>query len=685
MLRVVVFIVLFVPIGFLLKIRFFIEREHYGIIVFDIVVWTYALLLLVVGTGAFRPTRLYAVIAAFCSCTAFHWVLGPGEARPIWLALTVVMAAVLYGKRGVVVISTANAAMLMIVYSAMPVTSEVWRAAFLEPRGIWITGVVNKTLLNFILGMTVSWLVGAFERQLIATRESQARSRLVEENVSDVVWTMDMNLRTTFITPSILELRGVTVEEAMAESIDESMDSESASKAKLVFAEKKKQISEGLASGWDPVIVEAVQPCKDGTTVETSIHLKFVSDTTGKPSMIVCVTRNISDYKRAEAEREDMRAQLNTGRKMEAIGRLAGGVAHDFNNVLSAIIGNASLVKDELEESDPHYELVDGVLSASQRAANLTAQLLAFSRKQMVSPKIVDLNGTIETLHKLLARIIGADIAFETLATAKDAFIRVDPSQLEQVVLNLAVNARDAMPDGGSLIIETGNVTIGEASTEGHLDLQPGRYVSLTVRDTGTGITQETQERMFEPFFTTKEIGKGTGLGLATLYSIVKGSGGSIGVTSTLGKGTEFCLLFPAQTNVVQPRISGVHTAVQGGQETILFVEDEDIVRKPNVRLLKRLGYQVLSAASAAEALEHEQTHSGHIELLFTDVVMPGMNGRELAEDMRSRRSDLKVIFTSGYTQGVFEDGELPANTGFLDKPYSIDKLASLVRDILDE
>lgn len=684
-LRVVLFIVLFVPIGFLLKIRFFLEHEHYGIIIFDVVAWTYALLVLLVGRGGFRPSRVYVLIAAFCCSTAFHIILGPNEARPIWLTFTVVMAAILYGKRGVAVASIANAAMLVTLYAMMPESNEVWRATFEEPLRVWITGVANKTLLNFIMGMTVSWLVGALELQLLATRASQDRSRLVEEHVSDVVWTMDMDLRTTFITPSIRQLRGLSVEEAMQESIDDSMGEESARKAKRVFDEKHKQIAEGFEAGWDPVIFEAEQSCKNGGFVDTSIHLKFVAGDDGKPSMIVGVTRNISDYKRAENEREEMRAQLNTGRKMEAIGRLAGGVAHDFNNVLSAITGNAALAKDDLKEDDPHYELMEGILSASQRAANLTKQLLAFSRKQLVAPQLIDLNALIENLHMLLARIIGENINIKTLARAPNACIHVDPSQMEQVVLNLAINARDAMQEGGDLVIETTNVTIDESARTITGDLRPGVYVALVVRDTGTGISAEVQERMFEPFFTTKEVGKGTGLGLATLYAIVERSGGSIDVRSTPGKGTEFRILFPSRAKAPRAPVAKVRKRAKGGSETILVVEDEEIVRKPIVRLLKRLGYQVLSAGSAAEALVVEQEHAATIDLLFTDVVMPGRNGRELAEDMRTRRPGIKVIFTSGYTQDVFSNGDMPAHTNFIGKPHSFDKLATLVRTVLED
>jgi PAS domain S-box-containing protein len=683
-LRVVLFIVLFVPIGFLLKVRFFLEHEHYGVIIFDVVAWTYAVLVLLVGRGGFRPSRIYVLIAAFCASTAFHMILGPNEARPVWLALTVVLAAVLYGFRGVAVFSIANAVMLMVVYSMVPESNTAWSSTFEDPHSIWLTSVANKTLLNFILGMTVSWLVGALELQLLATRASQDRSRLVEEHVSDVVWTMDMDLRTTFITPSIRQLRGLSVEEAMDESIDDSMGEESASKAKRVFAEKREQIAAGFETGWDPVIFDAEQPCKDGGFVDTSIHLKFVDGGDGRPSMIVGVTRNISDYKRAESEREEMRAQLNSGRKMEAIGRLAGGVAHDFNNVLSAITGNAALVKDDLEASDPHYELMEGILSASQRAANLTKQLLAFSRKQLVAPQLVDLNALIENLHMLLARIIGENIKITTLARAPNACIHVDPSQMEQVVLNLAINARDAMQEGGDLVIETTNVTIDESARTTTGDLRPGVYTALLVRDTGTGISAEVQERMFEPFFTTKEVGKGTGLGLATLYAIVERSGGSIDVKSSPGKGTEFRILFPARAKAPRAPLAKVHKRAAGGSETILVVEDEEIVRKPIVRLLKRLGYQVLSAGSAAEALAVEQEHAATIDLLFTDVVMPGRNGRELAEDMRTRRPGIKVIFTSGYTQDVFSDGDMPSHTNFIGKPHSFDKLATLVRTVLE-
>lgn len=379
--------------------------------------------------------------------------------------------------------------------------------------------------------------------------------------------------------------------------------------------------------------------------------------------------------------------QYRQAQKMEAIGQLAGGIAHDFNNLLTAIRGYTELMAESLAITDPHQESLGEIRLAAERATSLTRQLLAFSRRQLIEPRVLDLAEVLRSMEPMLRRLIGEDIvlAVETNAAGR---VRADAGQMEQVVMNLAVNARDAMPDGGRLLLELADVRLDDEYVALHPEVGPGLYVMLAVSDTGTGMSEATRARVFEPFFTTKPMGKGTGLGLATVYGIVKQSRGSIGVYSEPGQGTVFKVHLPREDGPVDDVPEVRETRSLQGSETILVVEDEAVVRDLVRKVLGRAGYRVLLAATPREAVAIAETEPGRMHLLLTDVVLPEINGRVLADRIRASRfdrGDLRVLFMSGYTDSaIVHHGVLDGGTPFLHKPFTPQVLAAKVRDVLD-
>jgi PAS domain S-box-containing protein len=383
--------------------------------------------------------------------------------------------------------------------------------------------------------------------------------------------------------------------------------------------------------------------------------------------------------------RKILEEQLRQSQKMDAIGQLAGGIAHDFNNLLTAINGFSDLSLRRLEAEDPLRGNIEEVKKAGERAASLTRQLLAFSRKQVLQPKVFGLNSVISELEKMLKRLIGEDIELRTVLDRDTGTVKADPGQIEQVIMNLVVNARDAMPAGGKLTIETKNIDLGDDISHQPGAVDPGQYVMLGISDTGIGMDEETQAHIFEPFFTSKEAGKGTGLGLSTVYGIVKQSDGSIRVYSEQGRGTTFKVYLPrvAENAQVYKRTPDVEENLRG-TEIILLAEDEDIVRKLARQVLEMFGYQVLEAPNGGAALLICERHEGPIDLLITDVVMPEMSGTELTDRLIRLRPDLKVLYMSGYTDNaVIHRGVLDEGTNFLQKPFTPGALARRVREVL--
>ena len=401
-----------------------------------------------------------------------------------------------------------------------------------------------------------------------------------------------------------------------------------------------------------------------------------------------------SDELRTRAERSEAEAYLRSRQleeanrnRLEAIGRLAGGIAHDFNNLLGVVLGNAQLAQEKLSVGDALNKNLDHISLAANRAADLTRQLLAYSRQQVVESRVLNLNDVVRELEPMMRRLIREDIEIRIVAAERLGAVKADLGQIEQVVMNLAINARDAMPDGGKLVLQTTNVAIDEEYTQHHAEvsIKAGAYVLLEVSDTGVGIDPETQKRIFEPFFTTKPKGQGTGLGLATVYSIVKQSGGYVWVYSERGKGTTFRIYLPRTGEVAVAAQPAKREKPLSGAETILVVEDRPLLRDLIVRMLESAGYKVLAADKPRTGLRFAESYAGPIHLVLSDVIMPGMNGRAMVEKLCTFRPDAKILFMSAYSEEiVVHQGELLDGTGFISKPFTKQKLCTKLRDVLN-
>jgi signal transduction histidine kinase/CheY-like chemotaxis protein len=434
-----------------------------------------------------------------------------------------------------------------------------------------------------------------------------------------------------------------------------------------------------LQSGEGPILnrrLELMALRRDGT--EVPVELTVAPIRVGNSWIFSAFIRDIS-------ERNQLEQQLRQAQKMEAVGRLAGGIAHDFNNLLTAIFGYADLLAEDLPPGSPAQADVKEIRTAANRASALTRQLLAFSRQQVLQPVVLNVNEVVRDLENMLQRVLGEDVELEAHFAADLGNARADPGQLEQVILNLAVNARDAMPTGGKLTIETANVDLDEHYAQTHRPVVPGRYVMIAVSDTGIGMDAATQARMFEPFFTTKEPGKGTGLGLATAYGIVKQSGGYIWVYSEVGGGATFKIYLPRVDAPADVVAAPPELGTVAGIETVLLAEDDPLLLPLARDVLKRLGYTVLEARTPADAVAVAQAHAGIIHLLISDVVMPGESGLQLARRLLEVRPNLRVLYISGYSdEAVVRHGLLDPGTTFLQKPFTPAALARKVRELLD-
>jgi PAS domain S-box-containing protein len=462
------------------------------------------------------------------------------------------------------------------------------------------------------------------------------------------------------------ELVGQTVEKLLPERIQESHEGHRAKYTRDPYARPM-----GLG-------MELFARRKDGTEFPVEISLGPLATKEG--TLVLATIVDIT-------ARKKMEEQLRLSQRLEAIGKLAGGVAHDFNNLLAVIMGCADVILDTLPPGHPAVKKVEMIRQAGSSAADLTRQLLAFSRQQMLQPRVLDLREIVERTQVLLRRLIGEDIELSVSTEPSLGCIKADPGQIEQVLINLAVNARDAMPQGGRLTIEARSVDLDESYKEDHQPVIPGPYVMLAIEDTGCGMDRETQARIFDPFFTTKELGKGTGLGLATVYGIVKQSGGYIWVYSEVGQGTVFKVYLPRIDQVAQnaEREESEAPALKGC-ETILLAEDSESLRELAGEYLESIGYTVIRAVSGKEALQRAKEFDGPIHLLLSDVVMPEMSGPELAAQVASLRPGIKVIFTSGYTDdAIAREGVLNRTVAFIQKPYRPKALARKIREVLGE
>jgi two-component system, cell cycle sensor histidine kinase and response regulator CckA len=541
------------------------------------------------------------------------------------------------------------------------------RIVWVESRRVVITDDEGKAI--GVRGVTMD--ITERKRAEQELRQSEERYRELVENAHDIIYSHDLEGNYLSVNKAAETITGYTREESLKMNLMQTVAPE--------YVEKAREMIERKLSGDEVTAYDLEIIAKDGRRIAVEVNTRIMLQD-GIPIGVQGIARDVT-------ERKHLETQLRQSQKMEAIGLLAGGVAHDFNNLLTAITGYSELTLRKLKGEDPLRHNLEEIKKAGERAAALTRQLLAFSRKQVLQPHVLDLNAVVSDMEKMLRRLIGEDIELRTVLEKGLGAIKADPGQIEQVIMNLAVNARDAMPAGGRLTIETENVYLDEEYAKQHISVKSGSFVMLAVSDTGTGITKETHARIFEPFFTTKEAGRGTGLGLSTVYGIVKQSGGTIWVYSEVGQGTTFKVYLPRVDEGAQEyrRSAEVEEALYGA-ETVLLVEDEEMVRKLARQVLEMYGYQVLEAANGGAALLICERHRGEIALLLTDVVMPEMSGRELTGRLLQLRPEMRVLYMSGYTDNaIVHQGVLDEGTDFIQKPFSPDILARKIREVLDK
>jgi PAS domain S-box-containing protein len=551
----------------------------------------------------------------------------------------------------------------------------------LQPPPWWTIGRMLRMIALLVALALASTLWAVLLKRQVAEktesirewlqREAAARERYQElfENANDMVFTCDLEGNFSSLNGAGRRMIGCDLVEALKMNLAQILAPGSSALARQMLQEASQE-------GHRTYEVEIVTKKNGRLRVDLGTRL---IQRNGKPPEVQGIGRDIT-------RRRQLEEQLRHAQKMEAAGRLAGGVAHDFNNLLTVISGFGQLVLGRSDPKDPRYQHITEVLKAADRGAALTRQLLAFSRQQVLQPQLLDLNTTLANINAMLRHLIGEDIELVIIPSQGLGWVKADPGEIDQVILNLAVNARDAMPQGGKLILQTENVTLDEVRASGHYPIRAGQYVQLTVSDTGCGMDAETQKRIFEPFFTTKEQGKGTGLGLATVHGIVNQSGGHIYVYSELGSGSCFKIYLPRADQAAEPakgRPADEHHT--RGTETILLVEDEAMVRDLTLEVLKECGYTVIPAERPDEALNISKQNQGHIDLLVTDVIMPGMSGLELAERLKPERPGMKVLYVSGYTaDAVARHGMSDSKTAFLQKPFSPAALVRKVREVLE-
>jgi two-component system cell cycle sensor histidine kinase/response regulator CckA len=503
-----------------------------------------------------------------------------------------------------------------------------------------------------------------------ALRKSEEQYRQIVETTSDGIIKINTHRKIEFVNRRFAEMLGYEPAAMIQRSVFEFMSA--AAKRTAESSMKRRKAGETKA-------VNTTFRHQNGRDIAVNLAGSVILDEAGRYIGYLAAVRDITEQNKLEE-------QLRQSQKMDAVGQLAGGMAHDFNNLLTVINGYSELAITQLQPDNPLQNAMEQIKKAGTRAAALTRQLLAFSRKQILMPTVVDLNELISELEKMLQRLIGEDVLLRTKLAPDTGSIKADRGQIEQVVMNLVINARDAMPSGGELTLETHNVDLTEDFSRQHLGVSPGAYVMLAVSDTGVGMSAETKARIFEPFFTTKEAGKGTGLGLSTVYGILQQSGGSIWVYTELGRGTTFKVYLPHfADDSLRSRPTNAPRGGKQGTETILLTEDDEMVRTLATKVLTGYGYQVLTAANGREAISIVEHHSHPIHLLITDVVMPGMHGRDLADRLTALRPELRVLFMSGYTDRAIVHEQFLDEKTFIQKPFSPQRLASKIREILDE
>ncbi|HTS04918.1 MAG TPA: PAS domain S-box protein [Candidatus Eisenbacteria bacterium] len=528
-------------------------------------------------------------------------------------------------------------------------------------------GERDKEILTFVARQLASAV--EIKRNEQALRRSEARYRSLVQSSVYGIYRSSLEGRFLDMNSALIAMLGYSCpEEVLLLDPEKDVFAQPSEHARLIDEFRKTGRLDGFEVKWKR---------KDGRAITVRISGRAVSSADEPADVLEAIAEDITD-------RRALEDQFRQAQKMEAVGRLAGGVAHDFNNLLMVISGYAEVILTELDSGHPLHEKGRAIQLAADRATTLTRQLLAFSRKQLLELKVVDVNAIVQDMERLLRPLIGENVELVTALAPQAVQTRADAGQLEQVLMNLVVNAKDAMPNGGKLVIQTQTVVVDQHHRGGPQFIRPGNYVLLSVSDTGMGMDRETQSRIFEPFFTTKEKGKGTGLGLSTVYGIVKQTGGYVMVQSEIGRGTIFHIYLPLTEGKTEPHPVAVPDTACGGHETILLVEDEESVRQLVRDTLVAKGYNVIEGENGEEGLAAATRHTGKIDLVITDVVMPGMGGREMAKQLATSRPGTKVLYLSGYTEdAIISDGSIESGTAFLQKPFTLQNLTRKVREVL--
>ncbi len=546
----------------------------------------------------------------------------------------------------------------------------------------YVVMVAVPLILLALLFFLWSWsLRKQVANRTLALGRREKQYRLLADNTLDVIWTTNLDFEFTYVNPAVTALTGYSPGEWIGSRLSDHCDQDNFIRITRVISHAMSRGKRDTGTIFDVGILK-----KDGGVIWVEIHGRIIYDEADTPVGLQGVARDVSERKASEEKHHLLETQLAQARKMESVGRLAGGVAHDYNNMLSIIIGYAEMGQRTVSSNDLLYDYFEAILTAARRSTDITRQLLAFARKQTIVPKVLDLNDTLESMLKMVRRLIGEDIDLAWRPGTGVWPVKMDPSQVDQILVNLCVNARDAIAGVGKITIETKNVSFDGAYCRDHAGFIPGEYILLAVSDDGTGMSPDTVENIFEPFFTTKDPGKGTGLGLATVYGIVKQNQGFINVYSELEKGSTIRIYLPRHLDGVSGKMPAPAVEMPLSQgEKVLLVEDDGAILDLCKQMLENMGYTVWTADSPGAALAMAGDIAHQIELLITDVVMPYMNGRDLAGEFLAINADLKILFMSGYTANVIgHRGVLDKGVNFIAKPFSQKELAIKVREILD-
>jgi len=691
-----------------------IKEELWSVAVVDTLIYGWFAALFFRRTLPFVVRAFSLVYMSYALGMVLLLTVGPFGAGPVWIFAFPVLAAVFMGVRTVFLTLAINGATLVAVGVLMANGVLGWDYTVINSSEKWAVIGLNFMLLNTVVAISVSYIsrgllislkqkkgmldtAGQKHKELLTfTRRLEAEIVERKRAVEALRENEDKFYRAFHTSPYALTITrtkdGKFIEINDAFSIitgftrEESLDNSSLGLNLWVDQEDRRMVVSDLMAGKRVVSREFLFKGKNGRIITGLFSAQMIP--VNNETCILSSINDITDHKQAEQEKAKLEEQFHQAQKLDSIGRLAGGVAHDLNNLLTPILGYGEMLLSDAAGNGTTEKPLQQIVNAGKRARDLVRQLLAFSRKQALQYKNFDMNALLSDFEKLLRRTIREDVAIRMNLAESLPLIKGDVGQLEQVVMNLVVNAQDAMPDGGHLTIETARVELDESYSEGHRDVTPGPYVMLMINDTGCGMDPDTREHLFEPFFTTKEKDKGTGLGLATVYGIVKQHGGNIWVYSEPGLGTTFKVYLPVSTDSPGPDKADSKTLSESelyGSETILVVEDNPQVRNLTRAILRRQGYKVLAAENGKEGISMMDRHEGPVHLLLTDVIMPDMNGRQLFERISQTYSDVKVLYMSGYTDNVIaHHGVIDPGVQFIQKPFSMKDLAAKVRETLD-